>query len=69
MRIEVSRTTARAPSRTTRVEARIELGAEVSQKDAQAILRVADRCHITHSIKQGMDVVCLLGDGEGEEAG
>jgi uncharacterized OsmC-like protein len=68
MRVEVSRTTARAPSRTTRVEARIDLGAKVSQKEAQAILRVADRCHITNSIKQGMEIVCVLADEAGEGA-
>jgi uncharacterized OsmC-like protein len=60
LRVELSRTTARAPSRTTRVEAKIDLGVKVSQKDAEAILRVADQCHITNSIKQSMDVVCSL---------
>jgi putative redox protein len=61
LRVELDRDTARAPSRTTSVTAKIHLGAEVSGKDAAAILRVADRCHITNSIRQGMEVVCLLG--------
>jgi uncharacterized OsmC-like protein len=60
LRIELDRDTARAPSRTTRVTAKIHLGAKVSQKDAEAILRVADQCHITNSIRQGMEVVCFL---------
>jgi len=68
LRIEVDRETADAPSRTTRVTARIILGANISEKDAQGILRVADRCHITNSIKHGMDVVCTLAKGAGEAA-
>jgi putative redox protein len=67
LRVELSRETARAPSRTTRVTAKIYLGAEVSQKDAEAILRVADQCHITNSIKPGLQVVCSLGDGQKEQ--
>ena len=68
LRIEVARDTARAPSRTTRVTAKIHLGAKVSQKDVEAILRVADQCHITNSIRRSMDVVCLLASQEGEGA-
>jgi uncharacterized OsmC-like protein len=60
LRIELDRDTARAPSRTTRVTAKICLGAALSEKDAEAILRVADQCHITNSIRQSMEVVCLL---------
>lgn len=67
LRVELDRETARAPSRTTRVTAKIYLGAELSPKDAEAILRVADRCHITNSIRQGMEVVCLLASHVGEE--
>ncbi len=68
LRIEVDRETADAPSRTTRVTAKIILGAKLSKKDKDAIIRVADRCHITNSIREGMDVVCLLGDASDEEA-
>jgi len=68
LRVELDRDTARAPSRTTRVTAKIYLGAELSEKDARAIVRVADQCHITNSIRQGMEVVCLLAGRAGEEA-
>jgi putative redox protein len=68
LRIELDRDTARAPSRTTRVTAKIHLDVELSHKDAEAILRVADQCHITNSIKQGMEVVCLLARPAGEAA-
>jgi len=68
LRLEVDRDTARAPSRTTRVTAKIHLGAELSRKNAEAILRVADKCHITNSIRQGMEVVCLLAGYSGEGA-
>ncbi|UCC69098.1 MAG: OsmC family protein [Armatimonadota bacterium] len=67
LRVELNRDTARAPSRTTRVTAKIHLGAKISQKDAEAILRVADQCHITNSIRQSMEVVCLLVSHAGEE--
>jgi putative redox protein len=60
LRLELDRDTARAPSRTTCVTAKIYLGADLSEKDAEAILRVADQCHITNSIRQSMKVVCLL---------
>ncbi len=60
LRIELSRETARAPSRTARVHVKIHLGAKMSPKEVQAILRVADRCHITKSIDEGMDVVCSV---------
>jgi uncharacterized OsmC-like protein len=68
LRVELDRDTARAPSRTTRVTAKIHLGAELSQKDAEAILRVADQCHITNSIRPSMEVVCLLASHAGEGA-
>ena len=67
LRVELDRDTARAPSRTTRVTAKIYLGVELSKKDSEAILRVADRCHITNSVKQSMEVVCLLAGHAGEE--
>lgn len=60
MTISVDRETAKAPSRTTRVDVRIELPVEVSEKDAKAILQVADRCHITNSVRKSMEVVCSL---------
>jgi putative redox protein len=66
LRVELDRDTARAPSRTTRVTAKIHLGAEVSEKDAEAIVRVADQCHITNSIRQGMEVVSLVASHVGE---
>lgn len=62
LRVELGRETARAPSRTTRVEARIHLGAELNEEQKKAILRVADRCHITQSIEEGMKIACSLGD-------
>ena len=68
LRVELERDTARAPSRTIRVTAKIHLGAELSGKDAEAILRVADHCHITNSIRQSVEVVCLLADHAGEAA-
>ena len=60
LRVELSRETARAPSRTTRVEARIHLGAKLTAEQEKGALRVADRCHITNSIRQGMEIVCSL---------
>ena len=70
LRLDLDRKTARAPSRTTRVTARIYLGAELSDKDAKAIVRVADQCHITNSIGEGMEVACIVvrHPGEGEHA-
>lgn len=58
--IELERETARAPSRTTRITARIRLGVEVSAKDAAAILRVAQECHVHNSIKQGLELATEL---------
>lgn len=54
--VELGRETTRAPSRTTRISARINLGARVSEKDAAAILQVARQCHVHHSIEQGIEV-------------
>jgi len=68
LRVELDGEAARAPSRTTRVTAKIHLGAELSHKDAEAILRVADQCHITNSIRGSMEVVCLLAGHAGEGA-
>jgi len=46
------------PSRTARIDAKIYLGAKLSQKQQQGILEAADSCHITKSIEQGMQIVC-----------
>jgi len=48
------------PSRTNRIDAKICLGAKLSQKQQQGILEAADSCHITKSIEQGMQIVCSL---------
>jgi len=47
-------------SRTARIDAKIYLGAKLSQKQQQGILEAADSCHITKSIEQGMQIVCSL---------
>jgi len=70
MTIELSRRiktspsgTAASPAKTSltaRVDAKICLGAKLSQKQQQGILEAADRCHITKSIEQGMQIVCSL---------
>ena len=56
MVIEVDRLTAKNPSRTTTVTMNIHLGAELSEKDKAGILRAADRCHITNSIRKGIEI-------------
>jgi len=50
------------PSHTARIDAKICLGAKLSQKQQQGILEAADSCHITKSIEQGMQIVCSLAD-------
>jgi len=62
MMIELSRETARAPSRTTKVSAIIRLGAEVSEKDAVALLQVAEHCHVHESIRRGVHLLVSLGE-------
>ncbi len=52
------------PSRTTRIDARIYLGTELSQKQQQSILEAAESCHITKSIEQGMQIVCSLAESD-----
>ena len=49
------------PSRTTRIDAVILLGAKLSKKQQQCILEAADNCHITKSIERGMKIICSLG--------
>jgi uncharacterized OsmC-like protein len=51
------------PSRTSRIDAKIYLGAKLSQKQQQGILEAADSCHITKSIEDGMKIVCSLAEG------
>ena len=48
------------PSRTTRIDVKILLGAKLSSDQRQGILEAADNCHITKSIEQGMQIVCSL---------
>ncbi len=50
------------PPHTARIDAKIRLGAKLSQKQQQGILEAADSCHITKSIEQGMQIVCSLAD-------
>lgn len=45
---------------TARIDATIRLGAELPEQHRQGILEAADRCHITDSIKEGMEIVCSL---------
>jgi len=64
MTVELSHETERAPSRTTKVIATINLGAAVSPKDAEAILHVARHCHVHESIEQGMEVAIALASSD-----
>jgi uncharacterized OsmC-like protein len=64
MTIELSRRMQAEPSRTTRIDARIHLDAKLSEELKQGILEAADRCHITESIKEGMQIVCSLAETE-----
>ena len=49
-------------SRTVAIDAKIRLGAELSREQQQGVLEAADNCHITKSIKEGMRIICSLGD-------
>ena len=62
MTIELSRRTEAETSRTTRIDAKIHLDAKLSQEQKQGVLQAADRCHITNSIRKGMQIVCSLAD-------
>ena len=55
-------------SHTARIDAKICLGARLSQKQQQGILEAADSCHITKSIEQGMQIVCSLANTEVDNA-
>jgi len=70
MTIELSRRTERYSSdtdssgielsRTTRIDAKIYLGTTLSEHQRRGILEAADNCHITNSIKKGMEIACSL---------
>jgi uncharacterized OsmC-like protein len=47
-------------SRTTRIDAKIHVGAKLSPQQQQGVLEAADYCHITNSIRAGMQIVCSL---------
>lgn len=51
-------------SRTTRIDAKIRLSAKLSQQQSEGIIKAADSCHITKSIKEGMQIVCSLIRGD-----
>jgi len=62
MTIKLSRRTRGRPSRTIRIDVKIHLDAELSEEQKQGILQAADCCHITDSIREGMQIVCSLAD-------
>ncbi len=62
MTIELSRRTEAETSRTTRIDAKIYLNAKLSAEQKQGVLQAADNCHITNSIRKGMQIVCSLAD-------
>ena len=53
-------------SRTTRIDAKIRLGAKLSKEQQQGILEAADKCHITQSITEGMQIVRSLAGAKDE---
>jgi uncharacterized OsmC-like protein len=66
--IELSRRTEPEPSRTTRIDARIHLNATLSPEQKQGVLQAADLCHITNSIREGMQIICsLVEDKDGQK--
>lgn len=66
MTIELSRRNQPEPSRTKRIDAKIRLGAKLSEEQQRGILEAADKCHITESIKEGMQIVCSLAGAKDE---
>jgi uncharacterized OsmC-like protein len=54
------------PSRTTRIDAKILLGAKLSSEQRQGVLEAADNCHITKSIEEGMQIVCSLAEPDNQ---
>ncbi len=53
-------------SRTTRIDAKIRLSAKLSEEQQRGILEAADKCHITGSIREGMQIVCSLAGAKDE---
>jgi uncharacterized OsmC-like protein len=49
---------------TARIDAKIRLGAKLSQQQQQGILEAADKCYITESIRKGMQIACSLADAK-----
>lgn len=68
MTIELSRRTRAEPSHTARIDAKISLGTKLSQEQQQGILEAADRCHITNSIREEMQIVCSLANTKAANA-
>ena len=54
-------------SRTTRIDAKIHLGTKLSKEQQQGILEAADKCHITNSINNKMQIVCSLAETKADE--
>lgn len=53
-------------SRTTRIDAKILLGTQLSEDQQQGIIEAADQCHITNSINENMQIVCSLAEAESD---
>jgi uncharacterized OsmC-like protein len=51
------------PSRTSRNDAKIYLGAKLPYEQQEGILEAADKCYITKSIEERMQIVCSLAEG------
>ena len=76
MTIELSRRIETSPSDTaasgaktsltSRIDAKIRMGAKLSEQQRQGILEAADSCHITKSIEQGMQIVCSLAEPDNQ---
>jgi uncharacterized OsmC-like protein len=54
-------------SRTTRIDAKILLGTQLSEEQQRGILEAADKCHITNSINGKMQIVCSLAEAKVDE--
>jgi uncharacterized OsmC-like protein len=76
MTIELSRRSERYPpeasplglelSRTSRINVKIHLGTTLSEEQREKILEAADSCHITKSIREGMEIICSLAEAQDE---
>lgn len=72
MTIELSRRTERYPldasplglelSHTTRIDVKVHLDATFSEQQREKILEAADSCHITKSIREGLQIICSLAE-------